>query len=648
MNSQRFSQPYIWSIVAAGITVCAVSIYRLPVQRLDVRFLILALITVGLTSRMSIDIPRLSSAITVSDTFIFLTILLYGPQPAILVATLEAISSSTRITKKARTICFNASVLALATFLTGHIWDQRFGNTPLEKINLSADFVMTICVMVLVQYLVNSGLAAIYEALKRGHGLWQTWRRHYLWTSITYVAGASGAAITAKLIYAVGFYAIIITTPIIGIIFFTYKTYLQNVSTAEANAEQARNHVEELNHYITEQERIREQFSQVEKLSALGQLASGVAHDFNNCLAAMLGRAELLLKHTDDPRMIRGLDLIIKSAHDGARTVKRIQDFARQRREHDFKLLSVDQMLADIAEMTRPRWKDRAEANNISILLDLRNNSKAWISGDVSELRDVLVNMVFNAADAMPQGGRLTLAAEVEGENVTVLVTDTGIGMSPEVTSKVFDPFFTTKGVEGMGLGLAVSYGIIRRHEGTIEVESQIGHGTTFRIKFCLAMCEAPEQSKDCSVGKKPEDLGSLMTKILVIDDEERVRALLREILEDDGHEVVLACGGHEGLTLFKDQEFDAVFTDVGMPGMSGWEVVRAIRESSAELPVAVITGWGEAVSDDEREGARVDWVVTKPFTIAHIGTIADEVTRKREIRTQQNVSFPPALPLSA
>ncbi|HEX9630723.1 MAG TPA: hypothetical protein VF961_11950, partial [Pyrinomonadaceae bacterium] len=133
MNSQRFSQPYIWSIVAAGITVCAVSIYRLPVQRLDVRFLILALITVGLTSRMSIDIPRLSSAITVSDTFIFLTILLYGPQPAILVATLEAISSSTRITKKARTICFNASVLALATFLTGHIWDQRFGNTPLEK-----------------------------------------------------------------------------------------------------------------------------------------------------------------------------------------------------------------------------------------------------------------------------------------------------------------------------------------------------------------------------------------------------------------------------------------------------------------------------------------------------------------------------------
>ncbi|HEX9628998.1 MAG TPA: ATP-binding protein, partial [Pyrinomonadaceae bacterium] len=555
---------------------------------------------------------------------------------------------STRITKKLRTICFNASVLSLATFFTGHIWDQRFGNTPLEKINLSADFVITICVMVLVQYLVNSGLAAIYEALKRDQGLWQTWRRHYLWTSITYVAGASGAAITAKLIYSVGFYAIIITTPIIGIIFFTYKTYLQNVRTAEANAEQARSHVEELNHYIAEQERIREQFSQIEKMSALGQLASGVAHDFNNCLAAMLGRAELLLKHTDDPRMIRGLDLIIKSAHDGARTVKRIQDFARQRREHDFNLLSVDQMLVDIAEMTRPRWKDRAEANNISILLDLKNNSSAWISGDVSELRDVLVNMVFNASDAMPEGGRLTLAAEIEGEDVVISVSDTGIGMSPEVTSKVFDPFFTTKGVEGMGLGLAVSYGIIRRHEGTIEVESQIGQGTTFRIKFRLAMREAPELSNDISVGKKPEDLGSLMTKILVIDDEERVRGLLREILEDDGHEVVLASGGHEGLTLFHNQEFDAVFTDVGMPGMSGWEVVRAIRESSAELPVAVITGWGEAVSDDEREDARVDWVVTKPFTMAHIGMIANEVTRMREIRAQQKLSFPPALPLSA
>jgi signal transduction histidine kinase/CheY-like chemotaxis protein len=597
---------------------------------------------------MSIDIPRLSSAITVSDTFIFLTILLYGPQAAVLVATLEAISSSTRITRKARTICFNASVLALATFLTGHIWAQKFGDAPLENINLSADFVITICAMVFVQYLVNSGLAAIYEALKRDQRLWRTWRQHYLWTSITYVAGASGAAITAKLIYSVGFYAIIITTPIIGIIFFTYKTYLQNVRTAEANAEQARNHVKELNHYISEQERIREQFSQVEKMSALGQLASGVAHDFNNCLAAMLGRAELLLKHTDDPRMTRGLDLIIKSAHDGARTVKRIQDFARQRREHDFKLLSVDSMLADIAEMTRPRWKDRAEARNISILLDLKNNSRAWISGDVSELRDVLVNMVFNAADAMPEGGRLTLAAEIEGEDVVISVSDTGIGMSPEVTSKVFDPFFTTKGVEGMGLGLAVSYGIIRRHDGNIEVESQIGLGTTFRIKFRVAMRAASELSTDCILGKETEDLGSLMTKILVIDDEERVRGLLREILEDEGHEVVLASGGHEGLELFHNNHFDAVFTDVGMPEMSGWEVVRAIRESSAELPVAVITGWGEAVSEAERENAHVDWLVSKPFTMAHISMIVDEVTKRRELRTQQNFSFPPQLSLSA
>ena len=197
--------------------------------------------------------------------------------------------------------------------------------------------------MALTHYIANSGIVAIGAALKTNEPIWQTWRKHYLWTSITYFAGACAAGVIAGLVYFIGVYAFVITLPIIAIIFLTYRTYLRNVETSAAQAAQAEKHVKELSHYIAEQERIREQFSQMEKLSALGELASGVAHDFNNTLAGILGRAQLLQRTNDPEKVKRGLDIIIKTAEDGAKTVKRIQDFARQRRDHDFELVSVDQ-----------------------------------------------------------------------------------------------------------------------------------------------------------------------------------------------------------------------------------------------------------------------------------------------------------------
>src|SRR5919202_2687878 len=288
----------------------------------------------------------------------------------------------------------------------------------------------------------------------------------------------------AKIADIAGLYALVATVPIIAIVYFTYRTYLENVEAmaaaakaeAEADAraeaaaqaaEQARKHVEELSHYIAEQERIREQYAQIEKLSALGELASGVAHDFNNTLAGILGRAQLLLSTREPEKIEAGLQLIIKTAKDGAKTIKRIQDFARHRRDHDFQPVSVDQLLLDVREITRPRWKSRAESEGVHITLELQLGSdEARVMGDESELREVLVNMVFNAVDAMPRGGTITLSTRESGAGVEILVSDTGVGMTEEVRSRVFDPFFTTKGQAGMGLGLAVSYGIIRRHEG--------------------------------------------------------------------------------------------------------------------------------------------------------------------------------------
>jgi CheY-like chemotaxis protein len=288
-------------------------------------------------------------------------------------------------------------------------------------------------------------------------------------------------------------------------------------------------------------------------------------------------------------------------------------------------------MLFDVSEITRPRWKDDSEARNVHIGLELHNDSNGYVNGDVSELRDVLVNMVFNALDAMPNGGHLSLSAEVVDHHVILSVTDTGMGMPPEVRLRVFDPFFTTKGVEGMGLGLAVGYGVVCRHQGTIEVESEVGRGSTFRIKLPAVTVDAHnENNTKFGVTQTPLRRPKLV-KILVVDDEEGVSRLLQDILEDAGCETVTAGRGREGLELFKNGKFDAVFTDIGMPGMSGWELAGAIRERDSKVPLAIITGWGDAVSRDDRETAQVDWVLSKPFSMAGIVEIVEEISRRRD-----------------
>jgi signal transduction histidine kinase/ActR/RegA family two-component response regulator len=647
-RNEKLVGAYMWVTACAGGLIYFVAAYRMDLRKVDLQLAVLAAITIFLSSRISIKIPQFRSQISVSDTFIFLTLVLYGCEPAILLAATEALFSSFRFSRKHITILFNWGCAAWSACVTSYALRLFYGDpVSLSAGPLSGKFITAIALMALVQYASNSGIVAICGALKAGAPIWQTWKKHYLWTSVTYFAGASAAAVIAKLMGLFGFYALIITLPIIAIVFFTYQTYLKNIEASAKQAEQAERHVEELSHFIAEQERIREQFSQMEKLSALGELASGVAHDFNNTLAGILGRAQLILRTNDPEKIERGLNIIIKTAEDGAKTVKRIQDFARQRRDHDFEPVSIDQILFDVSEITRPRWKDRAEASNVQITLDLQIRSKTKVMGDESELREVLVNMVFNAVDAMPQGGNLTLTAEDVDDRVVISVGDTGSGMLPEVKTRIFDPFFTTKGKAGMGLGLAVSFGIIRRHEGSVEVDSEVGVGTKFRI----SLPRAPVTDEPISLTLEPEtpklvietphltgtrSFKGYQTKILVVDDEEAVRELLRDLLESEGCRVYLAPGGREALNLFGAQQFDGVFTDVGMPGMSGWELAHAIRERNETIPIAVITGWGEAVGSDEQREARVDWVVTKPFRAERSSELAQEISKRNSVAAKR------------
>jgi hypothetical protein len=243
-GKQHLTVPYMWLTITVGAAACLLSIIRLPLESIDLRFLLLAAVTLCFGSRLSVKIPRVKGEVTVSDTFVFLTVLLYGGEAAILLATADAFASSLRFCKNKTTILFNSAVMAFSTALTVSILRLLFGSIKeLAHGDYSADFLIAVCVMGLVQYIANSGLAALHQAFKTNVSVWQMWRKGYLWTSITYFTGASAAAIIAKVFGGIGIYAFIVTTPIIAVVYFTYRTYLKNVEASQEQAEQAQRHV---------------------------------------------------------------------------------------------------------------------------------------------------------------------------------------------------------------------------------------------------------------------------------------------------------------------------------------------------------------------------------------------------------------------
>jgi signal transduction histidine kinase/CheY-like chemotaxis protein len=376
-----------------------------------------------------------------------------------------------------------------------------------------------------------------------------------------------------------------------------------------------------------ELEEQREKAAHAEKMAALGELSFGVAHNVNNTLTGILGRAQLLLRTRDAEKISSGIEMIIKSAEDGAHIIRRIQDFARKQPSHKFEAVSVAALMKDVCEMSRPRWEAGPEAAEVRVALVA--DCTASVMGDAVELREVLVNMIYNAIDAMPTGGEIRLSSQEANGQVLLTIADSGIGMTPEVKSRLFDPFFTTKGKNGTGMGMAVSFGIIRRHKGAIDVESEPGRGTTFRITLPVAEIETSEE-KGATLTKQPA--GEEKIRALVVDDETAVREVLREALEAEGCEVMVAESGEMALRIFDERngQLDIVFTDIGMPEMSGWELASEIRKRSETIPLAIVSGWADAISCDARQAIRADWVVSKPFDIATIAEIANEVGARK------------------
>jgi len=386
----------------------------------------------------------------------------------------------------------------------------------------------------------------------------------------------------------------------------------------------------DLKQTLKELKQAQDQIIQTEKLRAMGEMASGVAHDFNNVLAVILGNIQLLLYQLDHlaPGEIRErLRIIERSSKDGAETVRRIQEFTGVRRDKEFVPLSINEIIGEVITVTQPRWKDQPQKKGIQIDLARELEDVPAIIGNPSELREVLTNIVFNAVDAMPEGGRITLSTNHQEDWVEVRVADTGIGMTEEVRRKVFDPFFTTKGVTNSGLGMSVSYGIVKRHGGEILVESEPGKGTTFALHLPTGL--GGEETETKLTKSVREEIHPV--RILVIDDEESVRDILSRMLRTRGHQVVAASSGEEGIERFRSERFDMVFTDLGMPKISGWEVGKAIKEINPKVPIAMITGWGMEMNREKMSESGIDLVVSKPFNFDQVIELISEAIELKE-----------------
>ncbi|HVS75726.1 MAG TPA: response regulator [Steroidobacteraceae bacterium] len=391
---------------------------------------------------------------------------------------------------------------------------------------------------------------------------------------------------------------------------------------------------------------------QQERLRALGQMASGVAHDINNAISPIALYTESLLEREPalSERARAYLTTIQTAIHDVARTVSRMREFYRpQEGQAALARIELDRLIRGVLELTQARWRDLPQERGAVIELhtDLAQPPAA-IMGAENEIRDALTNLIFNAADAMPDGGTLTVrtaraarqatheagspdgaTAEPPAEAVCLEVSDTGVGMDEETRRRCLEPFFTTKGERGTGMGLAMVYGMARRHGAGLEIDSAPGKGTTVRIVFPAAPRSADETGRQLALGLPLRPL-----RILIVDDDPLIIESLREALRGDGHRVAAAEGGQAGIEAFEaaaagGQPFELVITDLGMPYVDGRRVAAAIKAASPDTPVVLLTGWGQRLTAENQVPPHVDRVLNKPPRMRDLRSALAELMRR-------------------
>jgi signal transduction histidine kinase len=348
---------------------------------------------------------------------------------------------------------------------------------------------------------------------------------------------------------------------------------------------------------ITELRDTQQQVIQQERMRALGTMASGIAHDLNNGLSIILGYGDMLLMNNEkfpaESREHADLQKIVLAGHDNAELVKRLREFYRpcDTREHR-QPVDLNKLVEETLSLTEPRWKSQAHARGATIRIKKDLGEIPMIAGAPAEFREVLTNLIFNAVDAMPRGGRLCFRTRGKRGRVRLQISDTGIGMTEEVLGKCLEPFFTTKGERGSGLGLAMSYGIIRRHGGSIAIKSQLNEGTTFTI--FLPVPKGVIQPLEIGPEKSVRPL-----RVLVVDDHPAIREIVSAYLAEDRHVVATASSAREAMEKFCTERFDLVITDRAMPEMNGNELAALIKQLQPREPVIMLTGFADLMAEE-------------------------------------------------
>ncbi|MEJ2716396.1 MAG: PAS domain S-box protein [Deltaproteobacteria bacterium] len=383
---------------------------------------------------------------------------------------------------------------------------------------------------------------------------------------------------------------------------------------------------------ITERRRAEEAILQSERIKAVGEMAGGVAHNFNNVLQIVLGGAQVALTNLDEGNLAeirKNLERIVASSKYGAETVRNLQDFARIRDAGTVdrgKVFDLSQTVERAIEVSRSWWQTSTEREGINLLFYRYLENDCLVKGNEDELFGVAVNLIRNAVEALPQGGEIKLKNVIEQTNVLLQIDDTGVGIPRADVAKAFEPFWSTKGYQATGMGLATSLGIVKRHNGKLSLVSEEGKGTTVTVRLPLARESFEEEE-----ASPKQDLNANLN-ILVVDDMKHIVGMLRDGLKEVGHEVLAALSGPEALDIFDQRPVDVVICDLGMPRMNGWQVAKAIKTRCEEkgvpkTPFILLTGWGHQVDEDRKVAENgVDEVMRKPVSLARVEEVIQQV----------------------
>lgn len=380
----------------------------------------------------------------------------------------------------------------------------------------------------------------------------------------------------------------------------------------------------------------QERMVQSEKARALGEMASGVSHEFNNILAIILGKIQLMTARAGDEGVRESLGQVEEAAWRAADIVRRLQAFASTRLDDPGAVTDLNTLVQDAVTLTRGLWKDEAETRGARIEVATDLEDAPAVAGSTAELREAVINLVLNAIDAMPRGGRLGLSTRARDQGVELAVSDSGEGMPDEVRRRAFDPFFSTRSPQRTGLGLSVVHGIVARHRGRIDVTSEEGRGTTVRLWFPGAPSGAAAAAEPTTAAPGREEraleANGAPASVLVLEDEEQIRETLVDALGQAGYRVESAADGLGGLARFQREAFDVVLADLSLPERSGLEVARDIKRLRPGTPVVLVTGWGHLLDPARLRDSGVALTLMKPFHLEQVLAVVAEALRLRRL----------------